>query len=118
MSLMLNATNLAGNLVADPEIKYLTNGQTVATFTLAHNRRYTTGTGEKAEETTFIEVEVWAKQAENCKQHLSKGRNCLVEGMLKQSKWTDKNGNPRSKIILKANRVHFLGAPKQQGPQQ
>jgi single-strand DNA-binding protein len=115
MALMLNTVHVAGNLTRDPQVRFFANEKAVADFGLAINRRYRTGDGEMKEETTFIDVEAWGRQAELVGQYLTKGRNCLVEGSLKLDQWEDKNGNKRSKIKVSAQRVHFLGGTGQGG---
>lgn len=120
MALMLNTVQVAGNLTRDPQVRFFANEKAVADFGLAINRKYRGGDGEMKEETTFIDVEAWGRQAELVGQYLTKGRNCLVEGSLKLDQWEDKTGNKRSKIKISAQRVHFLGgAPGEGGaPQQ
>jgi len=109
MPLMLNTVQIAGNLTRDPEVRFFANDKAVANFGLAINRRYKGGDGEMKEETTFVDVECWGRQAELVGQYLTKGRNCLCEGSLKFDQWEDKEGNKRSKLKINAQRVHFIG---------
>jgi len=115
MALMLNSVQLAGNLTRDPQVRFLDNDKAVADFGLAINRKFKTTNGEMKEETTFIDIETWGRQAELVGQYLTKGRNCLVEGSLKLDQWEDKDGNKRSKIKLVAQRVHFIGGKDERG---
>ena len=86
MPLMLNTVQIAGNLTRDPELKTIGNSRNsqnnsiVANMSLAINRRYKGGDGEMKEETCFVDVEVWGRQAELVGQYLQKGRNCMVAG--------------------------------------
>ncbi len=107
----LNKVFLMGNLTADPELRYTPSGASVCTLRMAVNRRYTTRQGENRDETLFIDVTVWGKQAEACSQYLSKGRPLFVEGRLRQDTWTGDDGQKRSKIKAVAERVQFLGPP-------
>lgn len=107
-----NRVILAGNLTRDPELRYIPNGQPVTNFTVAINRNYTTQSGERREETSFIPIVVWGKQAETCNQYLSKGRAVLVEGRLQQRSWETQEGQRRSIIEVVADRVVFLGGAK------
>ena len=116
MALMLNTVQVAGNLTRDPQVRFFANEKAVADFGLAINRKYRGGDGEMKEETTFVDVECWGRQAELCGQYLTKGRNCLVEGSLKLESWEDKQGNKRSKIKISAQRVHFLGGNQDNKP--
>ncbi|NRA40531.1 MAG: single-stranded DNA-binding protein [Planctomycetes bacterium] len=115
MAFMLNSVHVAGNLTRDPQVRFFANEKAVADFGLAINRRYRGGDGEMKEETTFIDVETWGRQAELVGQYLTKGRNCFVEGSLKLDQWEDKSGNKRSKIKVTAQRVHFLGPNDRSG---
>ena len=106
-----NRVTLMGNLTKDPELVYTTNGTAVAKFGLAMNRQLKDG-----EEVTFVDVTVWDKQAEVVKQFLSKGRLVLIEGRLRQEKWTAPDGTNRSKLVVVAERVQFLpGGPGSNG---
>lgn len=107
--LNLNDVKIAGNLTRDPQVRFLQNEKAVAEFSIAINRTYSHN-GESKQETTFVEVVAWGRQAELVGQYLTKGRNCLVEGSLKFEQWTDKQNNKRSILKVTANRVHFIGS--------
>ncbi len=108
-----NKVLLMGNLTRDPEVRYTPKGTAIANLGLAVNRRWTTETGEAKEEVTFVDVEVWGRQAETAGQYLSKGRPVFVEGRLKLDSWEDKeSGQKRNKLKVVAERVQFLGAPR------
>ncbi len=100
---------IMGNLTRDPELKYLPSGSAVANFTVAVNRSYKGSSGETKEETSFLPVVVWAKQAENCNQYLKKGSSVFVDGELRQRSWEDKEGQKRSIVEIHAINVQFLG---------
>jgi single-strand DNA-binding protein len=111
-----NKVLLMGNLTRDPEVKYTPKGTALANLGLAVNRRWTTETGEQKEEVTFVDVEVWGRQAETAGQYLAKGRPVFVEGRLKLDSWEDKeSGQKRNKLKVVAERVQFLGAPSGRG---
>jgi single-strand DNA-binding protein len=98
-----NKVILAGNLTRDPELRYTPKGTAVAKIGLAVNRTWTTESGEKKEEVSFIEVEAWGRQAEVIAQYMKKGRPLLVEGRLKQDTWEDKNTKQKQsklKVVL------------------
>ncbi len=107
----LNRVFLMGNLTRDPELRYLASGTAVANLGLAVNRRYRTQTGELKEEVCFIGVVVWGKQAENCSQYLNKGRAIFVEGRLQSRSWETEDGQKRSIMEVRADRVQFLNRP-------
>jgi single-strand DNA-binding protein len=107
-----NRVILLGNLTRDPEVRYLPSGMAVCEFTLAMSETYTSKSGEKVESACFVDVVVWARQAETCGQYLGKGSSAMVEGRLQLDKWKTKEGENRSKLRVRADRVQFLGRPK------
>jgi len=115
----LNKVLLIGNLTRDPELRYIPSGSAVATFTIAVNRYYTTQTGEKKEQASFIRVVVWGKRAELCGEYLKKGNPVFVEGRLQSREWQAQDGQKRSTMEVIADNIQFLrsgsGAGKQ-GP--
>ena len=107
-----NKVLLMGNLTRDPEVRYTPKGTAIASLGLAVNRRWTTETGEQKEEVTFVDVEVWGRQAETVGQYLSKGKPIFVEGRLKLDSWEDKeSGQKKSKMKVVCERFQFIGAP-------
>jgi len=110
----LNKVFLIGNLTKDPELRFTSNGMAVANLRLAVNHRFKDRTGEVKQETCFINVVVWDKQAESCNQYLQKGRLILIEGRLQQRSWQDAEGKSRNVIEVRADRVVFLGAGQKQ----
>lgn len=108
----LNRVFLMGNLTRDPEVRYTPSGTAVGDLGLAINENYKNKAGETVESTVFVDVEVWARQAETCAEYLYKGSPVFVEGRLKLDQWTNQQGEKRSKLRVRAERVQFLGAPK------
>jgi single-strand DNA-binding protein len=105
----LNKVFLMGRLTFDPELRRTANGIAVSDLRLATSRSWMGKDGERKEETLFIDVQVWDRQAENCCQYLRKGSAIHVEGSLKMDTWDDKNtGEKRTKIKVNAERVQFL----------
>jgi single-strand DNA-binding protein len=107
---MYNKVILIGNLTKDPELRYTPQGTPVATFRLAVNYRYKQGDDMK-QETTFIDIVVFGKQANSCGQYLSKGSSALVEGRLQERRW-ESEGQQRSKFEVVAQSVKFLSSSK------
>src|ERR687888_1222200 len=108
----LNKVFLIGNLVRQPELRYTPSGTAVADLRLAVNRNYTLQNGEKREETCFLTVVVWGKQAETCGEYLDKGSPVLIEGRLQTRDWETKDGQKRSVVEVVAERVQFMGRGK------
>lgn len=108
----LNRVFLMGNLTRDPEVRYTPSGIAVGDLGLAVNETYKNKAGETIESTVFVDIEVWARQAETCAEYLGKGAPVFVEGRLKLDQWENQQGEKRSKLRVRADRVQFLGAPR------
>lgn len=105
-----NKVLLIGNLTKDPELRYTPQGIAVVNLRLAVNRRFRDRNQELKEETCFITVVAWSKQAETCNQYLHKGSPVLIEGRLQSRSWEDNSGQKRNTIEVRAERIQFLGA--------
>ena len=106
-----NKVILVGNLTRDPQVRYTPSGTPVAEIGLAVNRYWTDKqTNTRREETTFVDVTLWARDAEVAGEYLSKGRPVLIEGRLQLDTWDDKTtGQKRSKLRVVGERMQFLG---------
>ena len=104
-----NRVVLIGNLTRDPELRQIPSGTSVAELGLATNERYRNREGELAESTCFVDVVAWGKQAETCDQYLSKGAPILVEGRLQFDQWLNSEGQKRSRLRVRADRIRFMG---------
>ncbi len=102
----LNSILIEGNVVRDPTLKETPRGTTVCNFSIASNRFYRQD-DETEQETSFFEVETWAKLAEACGKGCYKGRGVRVVGRLKQDRWTGTDGKNYSKIKVVAEHVEF-----------
>lgn len=111
----LNKVLLIGNLTKDPELRYTPQGIAVVNLRMAVNRKFKDKAGQLKDETCFITVVAWDKQAEVCNQYLQKGRPIFVEGRLQSRSWEDQNGQKRNTIDIRAERVQFLGQSQGQG---
>ena len=111
----LNKVLLIGNLTRAPELRYTPSGTAVADLRLAVNRNYSTQSGERREETCFLTVVVWGKQAESCGEYLDKGSQIFVEGRLQTRDWESKDGQKRSATEVVAERVQFMSRTKGAG---
>lgn len=112
-----NRAMLIGNLTRDPEVRTVPGGHNVAELRLAVNDDYKDKNGQIVKRTCFVDVVVWDKQAETCGKYLKKGSTIYAEGRLQMDEWTTQDGQKRSKIRVRADRVQFLGSPKGAGPQ-
>lgn len=98
-----NRITLVGNLTKDPDLRYTPSGMAVVNFDIAVNRVYKNKEGKPQEETLFIRVVAFGKQAEMCKEMLNKGKGVFVDGQLRLRTWTRQNGEKRSIIEVWAN---------------
>ncbi|MGE5248418.1 MAG: single-stranded DNA-binding protein [Verrucomicrobiota bacterium] len=111
-----NRVILAGNLVRDPETRFVPSGLAVTAFGIAVNSRYKSKSGnEMKEEVSFFDIVAFGKTGELCAEYLSKGSPVLVEGRLRQRRW-EADGVKRSKVEILADNVQFLGSPRGQAP--
>ena len=106
----LNNVNIMGHLTKDPEIRCIPSGKSVCSLSIANNRVYLKE-GERKEEVSFFDVDVWGVQAENCSKYLTKGNGVIIEGRLRQERW-EKDGKTQSRVKITAEAVHFLPKKK------
>jgi len=105
-----------GNLTRDPEVRYTPKGTAVSDIGLAVNRFSTDDSGNRREDTTFIDVTLWGRQAELAGQYLQKGRPVFIEGRLQMDTWDDKTtGQKRSKLKVVGENMQFVGGGGQGG---
>ena len=109
MAASLNRVMLMGNLTRDPEVKYTPKGNAVGDLAIAINDSYKAQDGTIKETVTYVDIEVWGRQAETCKQYLTKGRAVFVEGQLRLDQWESPQGEKKSRMKVRADRVQFLG---------
>lgn len=104
----LNRVLLIGRLTRDPESRSLSSGTAVVSFGLAVNRTYVRrDSGEKVEETCFVDVEAWGRTGETIARYMRKGRQIFVEGRLKFDSW-ERDGQKRSKLSVVAENFQFI----------
>lgn len=111
----INHVILIGNLTRDVGDGYsvLSNGQAKASISIAVNRSKKSG-DQWVDETSYFDITVWGKTAENLRPYFVKGQKIAVEGYLKQDRW-EKDGQKFSKVSVVANSVQLLGGKKQDG---
>jgi single-strand DNA-binding protein len=105
----LNKVLLMGNLTRDPEVRYTPKGTAVGDLAIAINDSYKAQDGSIKETVTYVDIEVWGRQAETCKQYLTKGRPVFIEGQLRLDQWETPQGEKKSRLRVRADRVQFLG---------
>lgn len=106
----INKVIIIGRMGADPEVKTITGGNTVARLSVATSENWKDKEGQKQERTEWHKVVVWGKLAELCGKYLAKGRQVYVEGRLQTRSWEDQQGQKKYTTEVVANTVQFLGA--------
>lgn len=105
----LNKAFVLGNVTRDPEVRSLPSGQQVTSFSIATNRFYTSGTGEKKQEAEFHNIVCFGKLADISSRYLNKGSLVLIEGRIKTRNWTNSQG-------VKQYRTEIIAESMQMGP--
>lgn len=104
-----NKVILMGRLTATPELKQTGGGSSVASFTIAVDRKYNKGEEKQAD---FISIVAWRQTAEFICKYFDKGSAILIEGELQTRSWTDQQGNKRYATEVVAHEVTFCEAKK------
>jgi single-strand DNA-binding protein len=106
-----NHVVLMGNLTREPTIRETSNQKKVADISLAVNDKYRSRDGEEKETVCFVDLVAWDRLAENCGKYLKKGSPIFVEGCLQLDRWTTQEGDKRSKLRVRADKIQFLNGP-------
>ena len=111
----LNKILITGNVTADPELRYTPNSKAVLSASLANNEYYTDAQGQEQKVTTFVNLEVWGKPAENFSKLVKKGQELFAEGKLRMDEWTDKQTNARrTRLYLLVENWQFTQYKRQE----
>jgi single-strand DNA-binding protein len=108
----LAAAVIVGRLTRDAELKYTNSGMAICHFSVATGAKVKKG-DQWVEESSFWDVDLWGKLGETINQYLTKGKLVAVQGDMRQDRW-EKDGQTRTKVVIKANDVQLLG-PNQSG---
>lgn len=109
----MNKVHLLGNLTRDPEVRYTPNGTAVTDASIAVNRTWKNKDGEKQEEVSFIDLQIWNGRGEAFAQHNAKGDPVIIHGRLQQQRWEDKtDGTNRSKLVVQVEDWEFVPSRK------
>jgi single-strand DNA-binding protein len=109
----INRICLIGRFTKDPELKFTPTNTPIANFSLANNRSYAAGNGEKKEQVSFFNCIAWGKGGQLISQYCKKGQRIVIEGRLQQRSWDDKDGNKRSTVEIVVENFQFLDSPQQ-----
>jgi single-strand DNA-binding protein len=106
----VNKVILVGRLGKDPETRYTSGGQAVCHFSLATDESFKSRSGERQKRTEWHRITVWGKQAEIAQQYLKKGAQIYLEGSIRTSEWTDKEGQKKTSYEINASTFRMLGS--------
>jgi single-strand DNA-binding protein len=109
-----NKVILMGNLTRDPEVRVTQQGMSICKFTVATSRQSKNPDGTPREETTFIDVDAFGRQAEVIGKYFAKGRPILLEGRLRLDQWETQTGEKRSRLGVVLENFQFVG-PRSDG---
>ncbi|MDX9802145.1 MAG: single-stranded DNA-binding protein [Spirochaetia bacterium] len=107
----LNSVLVEGNLTRDPVYSETPKGKSVCSFNIATNRYYKQEE-EFQNEVSYLDVETWARLADACRDHLTKGRGVRIVGRVKQDRWVDQEGKNKSRFKIVAEHVEFKPCKK------
>ena len=110
----VNKVLLMGNMTRDPQLSYLPSQTPVVEFGLAMNRRYKKQDGSMADDTCFVDCQMFGKRAETVNKYFKKGDPIFVEGRLKYDSW-EKDGRRQSRIRVFVENFEFIGKAGGQG---
>jgi single-strand DNA-binding protein len=98
---------IVGNLVEDPNLRFTSSGQAVATFRIASTPRFLDKQSNewKDGESLFLTCNVWRQAAENCAESLQRGMRVIVQGRLKQRSYETREGEKRTVYEIEADDV-------------
>lgn len=108
---MLNVVAIMGRLVADPELRNTTQGNSVCSFRIACDRSYVQQGQER--QADFIDIVAWRQQAEFVSKYFQKGSMIAIDGSLQTRQYQDKQGSNRTAVEVVANNISFAGAKRQ-----
>nr|WP_122868561.1 single-stranded DNA-binding protein [Campylobacter showae] len=111
---MFAQATIIGNLTKDIELRYTASGMAIGNTAIASTHKFNAANGEKREETCFIDVTFMGKSAEIANQYLAKGSKIFIEGRLKFDRWTDNNGQNRSKHSVVVDKMIMLDTKDRQ----
>jgi single-strand DNA-binding protein len=106
----VNKVILIGRVGRDPEVRYISSGTPVASFSVATDESFKSRNGEQQQHTEWHKVVAWNKLAEICGEYLTKGKLVYIEGSIRSRQWEDQSGNKRTAYEIIARNMQMLGS--------
>lgn len=114
----INRVCISGNLTRSPEYRQTQGGTGILSLGVAVNdRRKNQRTGEWEDHANFVDCTIMGRRADSLQQYLHKGQKVAIEGKLRYSSWTDRDGNKRSKLEVLVDEIEFMSARDEGGQQ-
>jgi single-strand DNA-binding protein len=108
-----NKAIIGGRLTRDPELMYTTKGTAITGFSIAVTRTWKSESGEKKEQTSFLDCVAFGGRGETISKHFKKGEPIFISGYLEQQTWDDKQtGQKRSKVVIQVEEFQFVGSKR------
>ncbi|MDR2371942.1 MAG: single-stranded DNA-binding protein [Puniceicoccales bacterium] len=107
-----NKVIILGNLTRDPEMRTTNSGLAICKLGIATSRVSKGNDGETREETVFVDVDAFGKQAELIGRYFTKGRPIFIEGRLRLDQWETSSGEKRSKLCIVLENFQFIGSAR------
>jgi single-strand DNA-binding protein len=104
----LNKSILTGRLTKDPELKEIPGDKKLCLFSIACNMKY-----KDNDLSNYFDCEAWNKAGEIINAYVKKGDLVAIDGRLKQDRWTDEQGNKRSKIVVIVEHFRLMSSKKE-----
>jgi single-strand DNA-binding protein len=117
MAASFNQVTLMGNMTRDIELRYTPGGTAVTDMGLAVNEKRKDASGNLTEDTTFVDVTLWGRNAEVAAEYLGKGSPVLISGRLKLDQW-ETEGEKRQKLKVVCERMQMVGSKRDSGSSQ
>jgi single-strand DNA-binding protein len=112
----INTVLMTGNLTEDPELRFTPSGKQVVSASIANNERYTDSQGEEKTVTTFVNLQIWGKPAQNFGNLVKKGQEVFITGKIRMDEWTDKETKARrTRLYLLVENWQFTQFKRQEG---
>lgn len=111
----VNYVIISGRLTRDVELRYTPSGTPTANIGIASDRSYRDSDGNWQQETSFLRVVAWTRQAEWAAENLKKGSPVIIEGRIQSRNWQDKDDKPRTTVEIVASRIQRLEREFEEG---
>ena len=114
----INQVAVSGTLTRDPDFRFMDDGQARCRARVAVNRSYRDRNQQWQEETSYFDVVIWNKSAEQLAQRLTKGTPVFITGRLQSKSFRDKNDQPQTRVVVQVRNLQILTPDEEEAPGQ